>query len=143
MLYLTTITIAVLITVLIYQIITGFPLRSKIRDKKRRSHRMIRERIKKENTEKIKELDNTLKAKGDIEAYITLNKYNLPEELDWQPILPEFIKELLRIGWTTEVPIYTTYKHGRYEIYLATSNQDLINKSRPVIHKYIDLYETL
>ena len=125
----------------VYQIACGFPLILKIRQIKRQNDWTKREKIKKENEAKIKLLDKKLRGKGEVEMYVSLNRFNLPEDDEWQERLPEMIRDLLAIGWTTEMPIYSKFKYGFYEFHISTPKQDIIHKSIPIFHKYLDQSE--
>ena len=133
------ISISIFLGVLAYQVACDFPLFGKIRDKKRQKKWNEQQRLKAENEAKIKLLNKTLSGTGDVETYVLLSKFSLPEDKLWQPLLPRMIKELLEIGWTTEMPIHTSFKYRQYEIMISNCSQDLIEKSRPIFHKYIDL----
>ena len=128
---------------IIYQIACGFPLIYKTRQRIRQNRWTERLRLKAENEAKIKYLDKELKGKNEVKTYITLNRFTLPEEKKWETLLPHLIKDLLAIGWTTEMPIYTKFKYGKYEFHISTSNQSIINQSIPIFHKYLDQYDQM
>lgn len=141
--YLLALLVFVFFVILIYQTVSGFPLISNIRQKKRRNRWNERQKTKKENEEKIKLLTKKLTKKGEIDLYVSLNRFNLPEDEEWKPLFPNMIKDLLAIGWTTEMPIYTTFKYGSYNFYISNSDQNIVNQSIPIFHKYLDLYEEI
>lgn len=141
--YLLAILIFVFGFMVVYQIALGFPIISKIRDKRREKRWAAMLKEKKENAQKIKLLNRSLKGKDEIAIYIALNKYNLPVEDEWQLLLPKMIEDLLAIGWTTEMPIDTNYKYGRYEIHIYNCSKVIREKSRPIIYKYLDYYVDL
>lgn len=131
------------LVILVYQIACGFPLISKFRQKKRQRRWNERLKMKEDNEAKIKLLDKKLRDKGDIEKYVALNKFSLPEDEKWKTLLPKMIEDLLAIGWTTELPVYSKFKYGYYEFHISTSDQNVIDSSTPVFHKYLDLYREL
>ncbi|MBL4668500.1 MAG: hypothetical protein JKY30_04485 [Flavobacteriales bacterium] len=128
---------------IVYQIGCGFPLISNIRDKKRQKRNDAIQKIRKENEKKIKSLNKHLKTEDEIETYITLNRFNLPIDNEWKPILPQMIKGLQSIGWNTEIPIYTKFSYGRYSISIISSDIKLRTKTQSVFHKYLDISEGL
>jgi hypothetical protein len=126
---------------IIYLIADGRLNISKMRDKKRQNKNAEIIRKRNEDREKIKLLDKQLKGTGDIEKYILLNKTGLPGDERFQPMLPAMIEELLAIGWTTEMPIYTKYKYGTYRISISNCDSDMSTKSYKIIDKYLERYE--
>ena len=93
------------------------------------------------NDEKILLLDKRLKNDGEIDQYIALNRFNLPNEKEWEKLLPRMIGELLAAGWTTETKIYTKKTYDLYRIDLSTDNEDLIKASNEIFSRYIEEYE--
>ncbi len=98
-------------------------------------------KIQRKNDKKIFLLDKELKTDDEIKLYIELNRFNLPEDKKWDKLLPNMIKELLKIGWNTETKIYTKIKYGSYQIDLITEDFDLKMKSHKIIAKYIEKFE--
>lgn len=141
--YLFALLICTFLVILVYQIACGFPLISKFRQKKRQRRWNQRLTIKQDNEAKIKLLDKKLRGKDDVEKYVALNKFSLPEDEKWKPLLPNMIEDLLAIGWTTEMPVYSKFKYEYYEFHISTSEQNIIDSSIPVFHKYLDLYREL
>ena len=137
--YLITIFVFAFLVTVIYLIAYGFPLLLKIKENKRKRLWKERQKRKEENESKIKNLDLKLRGRGEIEAYLSLNRFNLPEDAKWKSLLPDMIKDLLVIGWTTEMPLYVKYKYGSYEFHISTTQQDTINKAIPIFNKYLDL----
>lgn len=125
--------------IVVVQVVLGFPLVSKIWDRKREKRNKEIQRLRKENKEKIKSMNKHLTSEGEIERYIELNRFNLPAGEEWKPLLPEMIKDLLAIGWTADIPIYTKHSYGAYSIWIDTSDKELRSKALSVFHKYDDL----
>lgn len=98
-------------------------------------------KIQRENDKKILLLDKELKTDDEIKLYIELNRFNLPKEKEWDKLLLNMIKELLKIGWNTETKIYTKITHGSYRINLITEDIDLKKKAHEIIDKYIEKFE--
>jgi hypothetical protein len=98
-------------------------------------------KIHKENEKKILLLNKELKTDEEIKLYIELNRFNLPKDKEWDKLLPKMIKELLKVGWNTEIKIYTKITYGSYRIDLITENTDLRIKSNKIISKYIEKFE--
>jgi hypothetical protein len=94
-----------------------------------------------ENDKKISLLSKDLKAQDEINLYIKLNRLNLPKEKKWDELLPDMIKELLEIGWSTDIKINTRITYGSYRIELITENSDLQMKSYKIINKFIEKFE--
>jgi hypothetical protein len=135
--------IFVFIVIVVLQVALGFPLISTIRENRRQKRWNERQKKKKENEKKIKLLNKKLKGKDEIEIYVALNRYNLPEDVEWKILLPKMIKDLLAIGWTTEMFLYTKYKYGQYEFHISTTNQNVMSNAISIFHKYIDKYEEM
>ncbi|RKR09209.1 hypothetical protein C8C83_0828 [Flavobacterium sp. 90] len=95
-----------------------------------------------ENDKKISLLSKELKAQDEINLYIKLNRLNLPKEKEWDELLSDMIKELLEIGWSTDIKINTRITYGSYRIELITENSDLRMKSHKIINKFIEKFET-
>ncbi len=98
-------------------------------------------KIQSENDKKILLLDKELKTDDEIKLYIKLNRFNLPKEKGWDKLLLDMIKELLKIGWTTETKIYTKITYGSYRIDLITEDLDLKMKAHKILGKYIEKFE--
>jgi len=143
LLILITLFVFAFLVTLIYQIARGFPIMTKIRQGKRQKRWEERQKTKKENEEKIKLLDKTLKNRYEVDLYISLNRFNFPENEKWKPLLPKMVEDLISIGWTPDMPMYSTYKYGRYSFHIATSNQTIINQAIPIFNTYIDAYEEI
>ncbi|MEO8254671.1 MAG: hypothetical protein ABI554_09845 [Flavobacterium sp.] len=94
-----------------------------------------------ENDKKISLLSKEFKAQDEINLYIKLNRLNLPKEKEWDELLPDMIKELLEIGWSTDIKINTRITYGSYRIELITENSDLRMKSHKIINKFIEKFE--
>ena len=135
--------IFIFIVLVVSQVVLGFPVISTIRDNRRQKRWNERLKKKKENEKKIKLLNKKLKGKDEIEIYVALNRYNLPEDVEWKILLPKMIKDLLNIGWTVEMGIYTKYKYGRYQFDFSTTNQNIKINANSIFHKYIDKYEEM
>ncbi len=119
-----------------YQILSGFPIASKWKERKRIKKWENRQKINADNLEKIKLLDKQLQGDNEIEKYIVLNRFNLPNDKAWAPYLQDLIQDLLSIGWTTEMPIYTKYKYGKYDFTIENAPQEIIYRSNDIIYKY-------
>ncbi|MCD0473028.1 hypothetical protein LPB87_01325 [Flavobacterium sp. EDS] len=94
-----------------------------------------------ENDNKISLLSKELKAQGEINLYIKLNRLNLPKEKEWDELLPDMIKELLEIGWSTDMKINTKITYGSYRIEVITENSNLRTKLNEIIDKFIEKFE--
>lgn len=94
-----------------------------------------------ENDNKISLLSKELKGQDEINLYIKLNRLNLPKEKEWNELLPDMIKELLEIGWSTDVKINTKITYGSYRIEVITENSNLRMKSNEIINKFIEKFE--
>lgn len=79
LLILITLFVFAFLVILIYQITSGFPIMTKIRQGKRQKRWKERQKAKKENEEKIKLVDKTLKNRYEIDLYVSLNRFNFPE----------------------------------------------------------------
>lgn len=94
-----------------------------------------------ENDNKISLLSKELKAVDEINLYIKLNRLNLPKEKEWDELLPDMIKELLEIGWNTDMKINTKITYGSYRIEVITENSNLRMESNEIINKFIEKFE--
>lgn len=100
-----------------------------------------RMKIQMKNYKKILLLDKELKTDDEIKLYIELNRFNLPKDKEWDKLLPNMVKELIKIGWNTDTKIYTKKTYGNYRIELVTQDEDLKMKAHKIIDKYIEKFE--
>ena len=94
-----------------------------------------------ENDIQISLLNKELKTQEEINLYIKLNRLNLPKEKEWDELLPDMIKELLEIGWSTDIKIITKITYGSYRIEIITENSNLRIKANEIINKFIEKFE--
>lgn len=78
-----------------------------------------------------------LKTDYDIKLFIKKNRKQFPKNKQWDLLSFDFIKEISKVGWNSEMPIYTYENFDNYNIKIIANDREIQEKIDLIIIKFI------
>ena len=78
-----------------------------------------------------------LKTDYDIKLFIKKNRKQFPKNKQWDLLSFDFIKEISKVGWNSEMPIYTYENIDNYNIKIIANDREIQEKIDLIIIKFI------
>ena len=95
--------------------------------------------LKNENEKKLFLINypKELKTDCDIKLFIKKNRKQFPKNNQWDLLSFDFIKEISKVGWNSEMPIYTYENFDNYNIKIIANDREIQEKIDLIIIKFI------